>query len=154
IEENEVGEVENTGTGDIISSDENQKAIDEIDSSNAEESEDESLSERHEIPMLDYEKMSMEELTDELEKLVGTGKISSIKEHIEEIRKEFTSKFNDFIEEKKEAFDSETEVDRLGFEYHFPLKQKFDALLVKNQERRNILYKTLESNLKSNINKR
>lgn len=135
-------------------SDENQKAIDEIDSSNAEESEDESLSERHEIPMLDYEKMSMEELTDELEKLVDTGKISSIKEHIEEIRKEFTSKFNDFIEEKKEAFASENEGDTLGFEYHFPLKQKFDALLEQYKERRNSHYKTLESNLKSNLNKR
>lgn len=138
----------------VAVSDENQKAIDEIDSSNAEESEDESLSERHDIPMLDYEKMSMEELTDELEKLVDTGKISSIKEHIEEIRKEFTSKYNDFIEEKKEAFASENESDMLGFEYHFPLKQKFDTIFEQYKERRNNHYKTLESNLKANLNKR
>ena len=72
--------LESTENKEVVS-DENQKAIDEIDSSNAEESEDETLSERHDIPMLDYEKMSMEELTEELEKLVNTGKISSIKEN-------------------------------------------------------------------------
>lgn len=137
-----------------VVSDENQKAIDEIDSSNAEESEDETLSERHDIPMLDYEKMSMEELTEELEKLVNTGKISSIKDHIEEIRKEFTSKYNDFIDEKKEVFASENEGDTLGFDYHFPLKQKFDGFFDQYRERRNNHYKSLENSLKENLNKR
>lgn len=150
----ELEQTPETTSGNEAVSDENQKAIDEIDNSNAEESEDESLSERYDIPMLDYEKMSMEELTDELEKLVDTGKISSIKEHIEEIRKEFTSKYNDFIEEKKEAFASESEGDTLGFEYHLPLKQKFDTVFDQYKERRNNHYKALENNLKANLNKR
>lgn len=150
----ELEQTPETTSGNEAVSDENQKAIDEIDNSNAEESEDESLSERYDIPMLDYEKMSMEELTDELEKLVDTGKISSIKEHIEEIRKEFTSKYNDFIEEKKEAFASENEGDTLGFEYHLPLKQKFDTVFDQYKERRNNHYKALENNLKANLNKR
>lgn len=145
--------LESTENKEVVS-DENQKAIDEIDSSNAEESEDETLSERHDIPMLDYEKMSMEELTEELEKLVNTGKISSIKDHIEEIRKEFTSKYNDFIDEKKEVFASENEGDTLGFDYHFPLKQKFDGFFDQYRERRNNHYKSLENSLKENLNKR
>lgn len=132
----------------------NQKVIDEIDNSNAEESEDETLSERHDIPMLDYESMSMEALVSEMEKLVNTGKVSSIKEHIEEIRKEFTSKYNEFIDEKREQFASENEGDATGFEYHLPLKQKFDSFLDQYKERKNNHYKTLENNLKSNLKTR
>ncbi len=129
----------------------NQKVIDEIDNSNAEESEDETLSERHDIPMLDYESMSMESLVSELEKLVNTGKVSSIKDHIEEIRKEFTSKYNEFMDEKKEQYASENEGDTSGFEYHFPLKQKFDSLLEQYKERKNNHYKNLENRLKANL---
>lgn len=133
---------------------ENQKVIDEIEHSNAEESEDETLSERHDIPMLDYESMSMEALADELQKLVDTGKVSSIKEHIEEIRKEFISKYNDFIDEKKEQFASENEGDTTGFEYHLPLKQQFDSFLDQYKERRNKHYTSLEHNLKTNFTTR
>ena len=129
----------------------NQKVIDEIDNSNAEESEDETLSERHDIPMLDYESMSMESLVSELEKLVNTGKVSSIKDHIEEIRKEFTSKYNEFMDEKKEQYAYENEGDTSGFEYHFPLKQKFDSLLEQYKERKNNHYKNLENRLKANL---
>ncbi len=48
----------------------NQSVLEEIDNSNAEENEDDSVKEKHEIEMLDYDALSMEELTDELEKLV------------------------------------------------------------------------------------
>ena len=48
----------------------NQSVLEEIDNSNAEENEDDSVKEKHEIPVLDYDALSMEELTDELEKLV------------------------------------------------------------------------------------
>src|SRR5690554_509388 len=129
----------------------NQKVIDEIDSSNAEESEDETLSERHDIPMLDYESMPMEALVSELEKLVSTGKVSSIKEHIEEIRKEFTSKYKEFIDDKREQFASQNDGDTIGLEYHLPVKQKFDSLLDDYKERKSNHYKTLENNLKTNL---
>src|SRR5690554_6048036 len=101
--------------------------------------------------MLDYESMPMEALVSELEKLVSTGKVSSIKEHIEEIRKEFTSKYNEFIDEKREQFASENEGDTTGFEYHLPVKQKFDSLLDDYKERKSNHYKTLENNLKANL---
>ena len=52
--------------------------------------------------MLDYDTLSMELLVDELQKLVATDKVMSIKEHIDEIKKAFLAKYNHFIEEKKE----------------------------------------------------
>ena len=64
-----------------------QSVLEEIDNSNAEENEDDSIKEKHEIPMLDYDALSMEELTDELEKLVENEKVMAIKDHAEGIRK-------------------------------------------------------------------
>jgi hypothetical protein len=130
------------------------KVLDEIENSNAEESEDETLTERHDIPMLDYESMSMEALTEELEKLLATGKVASIKDHVEEIRKEFYNKYHSFIEDKKEEFANENNGDTTDFEYHFPLKGKFDALINDYRERKNKHYKNLENNLKNNLSVR
>ena len=54
-------------------------AVAAIESVNAEESEDETLKERHEIPMLDYETLSMEQMISELENLVTVEKVMSVK---------------------------------------------------------------------------
>ncbi len=45
---------------------ENQSAVEAIENSNAEESEDDSIGEAHDIPMKHYEAMSMDELAEEL----------------------------------------------------------------------------------------
>ena len=100
-----------------------QSVLDEIDSSNAEENEDDSIKEKHEIPVLDYDVLSMEELTDELEKLVENEKVMAIKDHVEGIRKAFSDKYHHFIEEKKEEFLAQNNEEGLDFEYHFPLKK-------------------------------
>src|SRR5690606_2231602 len=134
--------------------DTSKKVLDEIENSNAEESEDETLTERHDIPMLDYESMPMEGLTEELEKLLTTGKVASIKDHVEEIRKEFYNKYHSFIDDKKEEFASENNGETTDFEYHFPLKGKFDALINDYRDRKNKHYKNLENNLKNNLSVR
>ena len=64
-----------------------QIALNAIDESNAEESEDETLKERHNIPMLEYASLSMDALVDELEKLTEVEKVMSVKDHVEEIKK-------------------------------------------------------------------
>jgi len=69
---------------------ENQTILDAIASTNAEESEDETIKERHDIPLLDYEALDMDVLVNELQKLVTTEKVMSIKEHVEEIKKLFS----------------------------------------------------------------
>jgi len=82
-------------------------AITAIENENAAENEDETLKERHEIPMLDYESLSMEELIAELEKLSAVEKIMSVKDHVEEIKNSFLPKYYHFIDEKKEEFNAE-----------------------------------------------
>jgi hypothetical protein len=125
--------------------------MDEIDNSNAEESEDDSLKDRHEIPLLDYDAMSMEALTQELEKLVANEKVMAIKDHVEEIRKSFQSHFHDLLEEKREEYSEQNEGNTEGFEYHSPLKNKFDAIFDEYRSKKAKHYNQLQNNLKNNF---
>ena len=131
-----------------------QQALNEIEQSNAEENEDETLKARHEIPMLDYESFSMEALVDELQKLVSNEKVMSIRDHIEEIKKAFLSKYNHFIEEKKEEFHAENPETTEEFQYHFPLKSKFDQFYTLYKDNKNTHFKSLQNNLKNNLDTR
>ena len=137
-----------------ITESEHQKALNAIDETNAEESEDETLKERHAIPMLDYHAMSMDALVDELEKLSTVEKVMSIKEHVEEIKKEFLSKYNHFIDEKKDEFLAENPDSTEDFEYHLPLKPKFDSLYKLIKGKQNAHFKSLQNNLQANLNRR
>ncbi|WP_456315662.1 DUF349 domain-containing protein [Pseudomonas shirazensis] len=131
-----------------------QTALDAITNSNAEESEDETLKDRHDIPMQDYDTFSMDELVDELKKLVNTDKAMSVKDHIEEIKKSFLLQYNHLIEEKKEEFNASKEDPNEEFEYHSPLKSKFDEYYNVFREKRNAHFKHLQSNLKTNLENR
>jgi len=131
-----------------------QTALDAITNSNAEESEDETLKERHEIPMQDYDTFSMDALVDELKKLINTDKVMSVKDHIEEIKKSFLLQYNHLIEEKKEEFNASKQDPNEEFEYHSPLKSKFDEYYNVFREKRNAHFKHLQTNLKTNLENR
>ena len=133
---------------------ENQSVINAIEQINAEESEDESLKERHDIPMLDYETLSMDELIDELGNLVVVEKVMSVKDHVEELKKAFLSKYYHFIDEKKEEFLAENPDTTEDFHYHFPLKVKFDQLYNQYREKKNSHFKSLQNDLKTNLENR
>jgi hypothetical protein len=126
-------------------------AITAIENENAAENEDETLKERHEIPMLDYESLSMEELIAELEKLSAVEKIMSVKDHVEEIKNSFLPKYYHFIDEKKEEFNAENLESKEEFHYHFPLKSKFDELFSAYRDKKNAHFKNLQNNLKNNL---
>lgn len=128
-----------------------QSVIEEIDNSNAEENEDDSIKEKHEIPVLDYDAMSMEALTDELEKLVNNEKVMAIKDHVEGIRKAFSDKYHHFIDEKKEEFLAQNNEEGLDFEYHFPLKNKFDGIYNAYKASKAKHFKQLQNNLEQNF---
>lgn len=128
-----------------------QTAVEAIESSNAEAGEEEA---HHDIPMKNYEELSMEQLAAELETLAANDNITQVKNHIEEIRKEFYSKYNHLIEEKKDEYSHENNGDTSGFEYHFPLKAKFDAAYNKFRERKNSHFKKLQNDLQGNLEKR
>ena len=129
----------------------NQSVLEEIDNSNAEENEDDSVKEKHEIEMLDYDALSMEELTDELEKLVTNEKVMAIKDHAEGIRKAFSDKYQHFIDEKREEFNAQNNEEGVEFEYHFPLKNKFDSIFNTYKTNKNKHFKQLQNNLEHNF---
>ena len=142
-------EAENSATEDA-----NQKALNSIEDSNAEESEDETLKDRHHIPMQDYDTLSMEALVDELKVLVATDKVMSVKEHVDEIKKAFLAKYHHFIEEKKEEFQAENPDSTEDFQYHLPLKGQFDEYYTLYKDNKNAHFKSLQTNLKSNLENR
>jgi hypothetical protein len=133
---------------------ENNTINDSITDTNAEESEDETLKERHDIPMLDYEAMSLESLVSELKKLVTNEKVMSVKEHIEEIKKSFLAKYYHLLEEKKEEFLAENTDTNEEFQYHSPLKSQFDQYYTLYKDNKNTHFKSLQTNLKTNLENR
>ena len=154
-------EIENTtqNTEEVIATtteikEENDFAMDAIAAANAEESEDETVKGREDIPLQDYEAMPMEKLVEELEILVATEKVMSVREHVEEIKKAFLSKFHYFMDEKKDEFHAENPETTEEFHYSFPLKTKFDTLYNQYREKKNVHFKSLQNNLQANLENR
>ncbi len=133
-------------------------AMESIANENAAESEDESIKERHQIEMLDYEAMTMEDLFEELAKLTAIEKVMSVKDHVDGIKNAFLQKYYQFIDEKKQIFEAEKldsgAENNEDFQYSFPLKTKFDQLYTDYRNRKNTHFKSLENNLKFNLETR
>ena len=138
----------------VVESEAQPTVMEAIASVNAEESEDETLKERHDIPMQDYDTLSMEQLVAELEILAVAEKVMSVKDHVEEVKKAFLSKYYHFIDEKKEEFLAENPETTEDFHYQFPLKASFDQLYTHYRDRKNTHFKSLQTNLKSNLENR
>jgi len=143
--ENQVEETNNEENDDQV--------ISEIEESNAEDAEDEGSMDRHIIVKKDYEKMSLEELADELENLVNTEKAQALKTHVEELRGEFKSKFSTLLDEKKEEFLNEggNEID---FFYSSPIQKRFKDSIKEYKTKITSHYKNIEKSLKENLEER
>ncbi|NCO63349.1 MAG: DUF349 domain-containing protein [Flavobacteriales bacterium] len=130
--------------------DEQDDLLNEIDESNAEDAEDDGNKERHIIEVKDYDTMSLEALTAELEKLVKSEKVQAIKNHVEEINNEFKTKFQSLLDEKKEEFlsDGGNEID---FYYSSPIQNRFKTTYKAYKNKLYEHYKSLEQNLKQNL---
>nr|WP_073207203.1 DUF349 domain-containing protein [Flavobacterium xinjiangense] len=139
---------------DAASESDNQTALNAIADTNAEESEDETLKDRHDIPMQDYDTLTLESLVDELKNLVSNEKVLSAKEHIEEIKKSFLAKYTHLLEEKKEEFLAENQDPNEEFQYHSPLKSNFDKYYSIFRDAKNTHFKSLQTNLKTNLENR
>jgi hypothetical protein len=131
---------------------EHDAVIEEIASANAEASEDESA--RTEIPMQDYETMTLEELVHNLESLVATEAVLAVKDHVEELKKSFLAQFYHLLDEKKEAFLAENPDTTESFHYQHPLKPKFDQLYSQYKARKNAHFNNLQTNLQQNLSVR
>jgi len=138
----------------IVLEDENDFAMNAIANANAEESEDETVKGRYDIPLQDYEALPMEKLVEELETLVSTDQVMSVREHVEEVKKAFLSKFHHFMDEKRDEFHAENPDTTEDFHYSFPLKTKFDSLYNQYRDKKNAHFKSLQNNLKANLENR
>ena len=127
--------------------------VEEIEAANAEDAEDESNSERHDLESKEYDKMGMDALAQELEQLVAQKKVQTIKSQVEDIKSEFHSKFEELLEEKKEDFLSEggNEID---FYYSTPAKKRFNSAYKSFRTALKNYYKARENDLNSNLDKR
>lgn len=105
-------------------------------------------------PEVNYEALSMEELTAELEKTTAAEKVMSVKNKVEDIKREFYSKFHDLLSEKKEEYSEQNEGSTEGFEFNFPLKKQFDDIYYQYKEKKNNHFKKMQSDLKSNLENR
>lgn len=139
--------------GSDIQKKKEEKHVEEIDSENAEDAEDESNKERHNVESKDYESMGMEQLVLEFESLLKSNKVQNIKSQVNDIKSEFNSKFDELLEEKKDAFisDGGNEID---FYYSSPLKKRFNGIYKDYRNQLNAYYKERESNLKDNLENR
>ncbi len=128
-------------------------AQDEIDNHLAEASEEGSIDADLEIATKDYESLSLEELVDELTTLVGHEKALGLKNQIEDVKKAFLNHYHQMIEEKRTAFYAGNEA-TTEFEYHSPLKVKFDHLLDTYRAKKANNFKNIENQLKNNLAER
>ncbi|MDO5607745.1 MAG: DUF349 domain-containing protein [Capnocytophaga sp.] len=142
--------LEETANSNEIATDETVTIIDEIVKENAEDAEDSDNPKRHEIPMDDYEAMSMEGLTSALKKLLREEKVQAIRKQAEAIRHEFDRQYMAALEEKKEEFLSEGGSD-IDFSYHNPLKKAFYDVFDEYRDKRNSYQKQLEESLQANL---
>lgn len=126
---------------------------DDVDEALNEDSEDESAAERHSIPKKDYEAMSKEELIKEFRQLLKNEKIQAIKEHVDEIRASFISKFEEEQDEAKDKF-LEEGGNIIDFRYYNPLKKEFNTLYFEYRDKRNNYFQNLKRDLNANLDNR
>ncbi|MEO0059271.1 MAG: hypothetical protein RLZZ312_918 [Bacteroidota bacterium] len=105
-------------------------------------------------PLLDYDSLSMDDLVNALEAMVGVENVIAIKDQIEHIKSSYLSKYNHFLEDKKDLFAAENPDSNETFSYNLPSKAKFDQLYSLFRDKRNKHFKTVENNQKSNLETR
>ena len=105
------------------------------------------------VETIAYDTLSLEELTEALDKLLQTQKVHHIKSSVEAIKNAFNSKFGALLAEKKSTFLAEGG-DTIDFQYSSPVKSKYNKLLSDYKKQKDLHYSNLEKQLKDNLEKR
>ncbi|NWO28470.1 DUF349 domain-containing protein [Capnocytophaga sp. oral taxon 903] len=103
--------------------------------------------------LVNYEAMSLSELTKELKELLQTEKTQAIKKQVDAIRYEFDKKYDALVEEKKEEFIADGG-ELYNFSYEIPVYREFYTAFNDYREKRNQYYKEIEKTYKENLAKR
>lgn len=138
--------------GTLAASSPTPDVVESINHSNAEASEEMSLSETEEIPTQDYELLSLDQLCESFDHLVSQYKAAAIKNEVEALRKVFYQKYNDIVDAKKQVFLTDhPDATAADFEFEIPAKITFDQLLHTYRDNRNKQYKSIQNDLKKNL---
>jgi hypothetical protein len=105
------------------------------------------------VPVLNLESMELDQLVEELSKLVKNEKIQSIKTNVEAIKKVFDTKFGKILADKKAIFLAEGG-ESIDFHFSSPIKNELNALISEYKSKRGKHYSDLDATLKDNLNKR
>ena len=106
-----------------------------------------------EASLVNYEAMSLSELTKELKELLLTEKTQAIKKQVDAIRYEFDKKYDALLEEKREEFIADGGEPH-NFSYEIPIYKEFYTAFNNYREKRNQYYKEMEKTHKENLVKR
>ncbi|MBN4070649.1 DUF349 domain-containing protein [Olleya sp. AH-315-F22] len=132
---------------------EEDEALTEVETENAKEAEDEDKNKHPIIEEKDYHTMSMDDLVDELEKLVDNEKIQTIKSQVDSIKSEFSAKFGALLAKKKAEFIAEGG-NTIDFYFDSPLKKRFNSIFTTYRDKHHAHYKNLEKSFKENLENR
>ncbi|WP_314288051.1 DUF349 domain-containing protein [Capnocytophaga sputigena] len=106
-----------------------------------------------EASFVNYEAMSLSELTKELKELLLTEKTQATKKQVDAIRYEFDKKYDALVEEKREEFIADGGEPH-NFSYEIPIYKEFYTAFNNYREKRNQYYKEMEKTHKENLAKR
>jgi len=121
----------------------------ETDSSDDAEKDEEKEDTDKVIPLLDYLKMTTDELFEEANKLVKNESVQSIKTHIDQIRESFFNLINADKKEKEEAFLAEGG-NIIDFRYESYIKSQFNAVYNDYRKKREAFMKNVEAQQNKN----
>jgi hypothetical protein len=143
----EVVEEDNT-----VKTDDTVDAVEEIEKSIAVDAEKET-SKEEEAAVVDYSKLSLEDLVAELGKTISNNPIQKIKNQVEGIKSAFNQQFGALLAEKKAAF-LEAGGNSIDFQFSSPIKSDYNNLLSDYKKQRDAHYNDLDKQLSNNLEKK
>ncbi|WP_298881055.1 DUF349 domain-containing protein [uncultured Polaribacter sp.] len=128
------------------------EAVEEIEKSIAVDAEKDAHKEE-ETAVVDYSKLSLEELVVELKKTLANNPIQKIKSQVEGIKSAFNQQFGTLLANKKAAF-LEAGGNSIDFQFSSPVKSEYNSLLSEYKKQRDAYYNDLEKQMSENLEKK
>jgi len=122
-------------------------AVDEMDTKIAESSEN---VEHSTIEMIEYADLSLEDLVDELSKLVKENQVQSITNNVNAIKQAFHIKYGELLKVEKDKF-VELGGDLVDFQFSSIIKSTYNSILFDFKIKRNEFYAIQEKQLNDNL---
>ncbi|ARV13756.1 DUF349 domain-containing protein [Polaribacter sp. SA4-12] len=135
-----------------VKTDDTVDAVEEIEKSIAVDAEKEAHKE-DESAVVDYSKLSLEDLVAELSRTISNNPIQKIKNQVESIKSAFNQQFGALLAEKKAAF-LEAGGNSIDFQFSSPIKSEYNNLLSDYKKQRDAHYNDLDKQLSNNLEKK